>query len=159
MKIDGKHYKTIWFDNNEKSVKIIDQTKLPHQFIIKTISNCQQMVEAIVNMEVRGAPLIGGAAAYGMALSLIEKQDINHLKQNYEKLLKSRPTAVNLKWAIDRMMEKLFSNLSVSSAITEADTICNEDISFCKSIGENGLKIIEDIYSKKKRNCKYFNSL
>lgn len=150
MKIDGKHYKTIWFDNKEKSVKIIDQTKLPHQFIIKSISNCQQMVEAIVNMEVRGAPLIGGAAAYGIALSLIEKQDINYLKQNYEKLLKSRPTAVNLKWAIDRMMEKLFANLSVSSALTEADTICNEDISFCKSIGENGLKIIENIYSKKK---------
>lgn len=149
MKINGKHYKTIWFDTNEKSVKIIDQTKLPHQFIIKSIRNCQQMVEAIVNMEVRGAPLIGGAAAYGMALSLIEKQDIYYLKQNYEKLLKSRPTAVNLKWAIDRMMQKLFVNLSVSSALTEADLICNEDISFCKRIGENGLKIIEDIYSKK----------
>jgi methylthioribose-1-phosphate isomerase len=150
MKINGKHFKTIWFDKNELSVKIIDQTKLPHQFTIKSIRSCQQMVEAIANMEVRGAPLIGGAAAYGMALSLLEKEDVDYLKQNYEKLLNSRPTAVNLKWAIDRMMSKLSLELTISTAIREAEIICNEDISYCKRIGENGLKIIEDIYAKKK---------
>ena len=105
MKIAGKTYRTIWFENN--IVKIIDQTKLPHQFIIKDLKTVQNAINAIKKMEVRGAPLIGATAAYGLVLSIIEKNDLSYLKKSSEDLIASRPTAINLKWAIDRMMKKL----------------------------------------------------
>ena len=105
MKIDGKSYKTIWFENN--FVKIIDQTKLPHQFIIKDLKTVKDAINAIKTMEVRGAPLIGATAAYGLVLSIIEKNDLSFLKKSSEELIASRPTAINLKWAVDRMMKKL----------------------------------------------------
>ena len=105
MKINGKPYKTIWFENN--LVKIIDQTKLPHQFIIKNLETVKDTINAIKIMEVRGAPLIGATAAYGLVLSIIEKNDLSFLKKSSEELITSRPTAINLKWAVDRMMKKL----------------------------------------------------
>ena len=152
MKINGKAFRTIWFDNN--IVKIIDQTKLPHQFIIKKLKTVKDTILAIKNMEVRGAPLIGATAAYGMVLSIIEKNDQSFLKKSSEDLIKSRPTAINLKWAVDRMMKKLSgvnSDEILNIAIKEAKNICEEDVGFCKNIGVNGLKIIEEI-SKKKKN-------
>ena len=151
MKINGKAFRTIWFDNN--IVKIIDQTKLPHQFIIKELKTVKDTIFAIKNMEVRGAPLIGATAAYGMVLSIIEKNDQSFLKKSSEDLIKSRPTAINLKWAVDRMMKKLSgvnSEEILNIAIKEAKNICEEDIGFCKNIGLNGLKIIEEISKKKK---------
>ena len=151
MKINGKAFRTIWFDNN--IVKIIDQTKLPHQFIIKELKTVKDAILAIKNMEVRGAPLIGAAAAYGLVLSIIEKNDQSFLKKSSEDLIKSRPTAINLKWAVDKMMKKLSgvnSEEILNIAIKEANNICEEDVSFCKNIGVNGLKIIEEIYKKKK---------
>jgi len=151
MKIEGKEYQTIWFENNV--VKIIDQTKLPHQFIIKDLETIKDTVNAIKTMEVRGAPLIGGTAAYGIVLAIIEKNDLNFIKKSSEDLIQSRPTAINLKWAVERMMNKL-SGVNNSEllkvALDEAKTICEEDIKFCKNIGLNGLKIIEEIYNKKK---------
>ena len=105
MKIDGKAYKTIWFENN--LVKIIDQTKLPHQFVIKDLKTVKDAINAIKTMEVRGAPLIGATAAFGLVLSIIEKNDLSFLKKSSEELIASRPTAINLKWAVDRMMKKL----------------------------------------------------
>ena len=152
MKINGKAFRTIWFDNN--IVKIIDQTKLPHQFIIKKLKTVKDTILAIKNMEVRGAPLIGATAAYGMVLSIIEKNDQSFLKKSSEDLIKSRPTAINLKWAVDRMLKKLSgvnSEEILNIAIKEAKNICEEDVGFCKNIGVNGLKIIEEI-SKKKKN-------
>ena len=113
-------------------------------------------------MEVRGAPLIGATAAYGLVLSIIEKNDQSFLKKSSEDLIQSRPTAINLKWAVDRMMKKLSglnSNEILKLAINEAKAICEEDVSFCKNIGLNGLKIIEKIYKRKKRYSKYFNSI
>jgi methylthioribose-1-phosphate isomerase len=107
MKIEKKTYRTIWFENN--CVKIIDQTKLPHQFIIKDLKTVQDAINAINTMEVRGAPLIGATAAYGLVLSILEKNDLLYLKKSSEDLITSRPTAINLKWAIDRMMKKLSS--------------------------------------------------
>ena len=151
MHINGKEFRTIWFKNN--IVKIIDQTKLPHQFIIKDLKNVKDSISAIKNMEVRGAPLIGATAAYGLVLSIIEKNDQSFLKKASEDLIKARPTAINLKWAVDRMMKKLSgvnSNEILKIAINEAKDICEEDVGFCKNIGLNGLKIIEEIYSKKK---------
>ncbi len=151
MKIKGKEYRTIWFDNN--IVKIIDQTKLPHQFIIKDLKTVEDSINAIKTMEVRGAPLIGATAAYGLVLSIIEKNDLSFLKKSSEDLIASRPTAINLKWAVDRMMKKL-SGVNekdiLKIALDEAKTIVEEDISFCKNIGLNGLKIIEEIFNKKK---------
>ena len=81
MKIEGKEYRTIWFDEKDQSVKIIDQTKLPHQFIIKDLKTVKNAISAIKNMEVRGAPLIGATAAYGLVLAVIEKNDLSYLRK------------------------------------------------------------------------------
>ena len=151
MKIEGKSYRTIWFENN--TVKIIDQTKVPHQFIIKNLKTVQDSINAIKTMEVRGAPLIGATAAYGLVLSIIEKNDLSYLKKSSEDLILSRPTAINLKWAVDRMMKKLLgvnSNEILEIALGEAKAIVEEDVIFCKNIGLNGLKIIEKIAKDKK---------
>ena len=151
MHINGKAFRTIWFENN--TVKIIDQTKLPHQFIIKDLKSVKDSVNAIKTMEVRGAPLIGATAAYGLVLAIIEKNDQSFLKKTSEDLIKSRPTAINLKWAVDRMMKKLTgvnSDKILEIALNEAKEICEEDIKFCQNIGLNGLSIIKEIYNKKK---------
>ena len=150
MKIEGKSYRTIWFENNE--VKIIDQTKLPHNFKIKSLKTVREAIKAIKSMEVRGAPLIGATAAYGLVLSIIEKNDLSFLKRSSEELINSRPTAINLKWAVDRMMKKLsgVNNKKILKlALEEAKSIVEEDIQFCKNIGLNGLKLIEEISAKK----------
>jgi methylthioribose-1-phosphate isomerase len=151
MRIEGKEYRTIWFENNV--VKIIDQTKLPHQFIIKDLKSVKDAINAIKVMEVRGAPLIGGTAAYGIALAVQENNNPEFLKKSAEELIQSRPTAINLKWAVDRMIKKLEginSDQILSIALNEAKEICDEDEKFCESIGIYGLKIIEEIYNKKK---------
>ena len=151
MKIEGKTYRTIWFENN--IVKIIDQTKLPHQFVIKDLKTVKDSINAIKTMEVRGAPLIGATAAYGLVLSILEKNDLSFLRRSSEELIQARPTAINLKWAVDRMMKKLSginSNENLKIALDEAKTIVEEDVTFCKNIGLNGLKIIEEISNKKK---------
>jgi len=153
MKIEGNEYRTIWFDEENQTVKIIDQTKLPHQFIIKDLKTVKDAINAIKSMEVRGAPLIGATAAYGLVLAIIENNDQSFLKKSSEDLINSRPTAINLKWAVDRMMKKLSgvnSDQILTIAINEAKEICEEDIKFCENIGLNGLKIIEEIYNKKK---------
>jgi len=153
MKIEGKEYRTIWFDGQNQIVKIIDQTKLPHQFIIKKLTTIKDAINAIKTMEVRGAPLIGGTAAYGIVLAIMENNELDFIKKSSEKLIQSRPTAINLKWAVDRMMKKLSgvnNNEILKVALEEAKLICEEDVKFCENIGLNGLKIIEEIYNKKK---------
>ena len=153
MKIEGKEYQTIWFDERSQVVKIIDQTKLPHQFIVKDLKTVKDSINAIKFMEVRGAPLIGGTAAYGIVLAALENSNFNFIKKSSEDLIKSRPTAINLKWAVDRMIKKLSkinSDQILNTALDEAKDICNEDEKFCQKIGLNGLKIIEKIYDKKK---------
>ena len=151
MRIEGKEFRTIWYENNK--VKIIDQTKLPHQFIIKDLKTVKDSINAIKIMEVRGAPLIGGTAAYGIALAIHENNESKFIKKSAQELIQARPTAVNLKWAVDRMMKKLVginSDKVLDIALKEAKEICDEDEKFCENIGINGLKIIEDIYNKKK---------
>ena len=159
MKIEGKEYRTIWFEND--LVKIIDQTKLPHRFLIKDLKTVRDSINAIKTMEVRGAPLIGATAAYGLVLAIIENDDQSFLKKSAEDLINSRPTAINLKWAVDRMMNKLSgvnSDKILEIALKEAKDICEEDIKFCGNIGLNGLSIIEEIYNKK-RYSEYSYSL
>ena len=153
MKIEGKEYSTIWFDEQNQVVKIIDQTKLPHQFTIKDLKTVKDAINAIKTMEVRGAPLIGATAAYGLVLAIIENNDQSFLKKSSEDLINSRPTAINLKWSVDRMIKKLSgvnSNEIFNLALNEAKKICKEDVKFCENIGLNGLKIIEKIYNNKK---------
>ena len=151
MKIEGKEFRTIWYENNV--VKIIDQTKLPHQFTIKDLNSVKDAINAIKVMEVRGAPLIGGTAAYGIVLAIQESTEKEFINKSAEELIQSRPTAINLKWAVDRMMNKLSginSDQILDIALKEAKEICDEDEKFCENIGINGLKIIEEIYNKKK---------
>jgi methylthioribose-1-phosphate isomerase len=151
MRIQGKEYRTIWYE--EKVVKIIDQTKLPHQFIIKDLNSVKDAINAIKVMEVRGAPLIGGTAAYGIVLAIQESTEKEFINKSAKELIQSRPTAINLKWAVDRMMNKLSginSDQILNIALKEAKEICDEDEKFCENIGINGLKIIEEIYNKKK---------
>jgi methylthioribose-1-phosphate isomerase len=153
MKIKGKNYRTIWYDENDQVVKIIDQTKLPHKFEVKNLKTVKEAVNSIKTMEVRGAPLIGAAAAYGIVLAIMENNDPKFIKISCENLIKSRPTAINLKWAVNRMMKKLSDvnhNEVLKIALEEAKLICEEDVKFCENIGLNGLKIINEIYNKKK---------
>jgi methylthioribose-1-phosphate isomerase len=151
MRVQGKEYRTIWYENSV--VKIIDQTKLPHQFKIKDLNSVKDAINAIKVMEVRGAPLIGGTAAYGIVLAIQESTEKEFINKSAEELIQSRPTAINLKWAVDRMMSKLSSINSdqiLNIALKEAKEICDEDEKFCENIGINGLRIIEEIYNKKK---------
>ncbi len=151
MRIEGKEYRTIWYEG--KVVKIIDQTKLPHNFVIKELKTVKDAINAIKTMEVRGAPLIGATAAYGIVLAIQESNDLEFIKKSSEKLVNARPTAINLQWAVHRMNNRLsFVNPKdlFDVALKEADEICNEDINFCKNIGLNGLNIVEEVYNKKK---------
>ena len=151
MRIEGKKYRTIWHEGDV--VRIIDQTKLPHQFVIKELKTVKDAINAIKIMEVRGAPLIGGTASYGIALAVQENNDPYFIKKSADELIQSRPTAINLKWAVDRMMKKISeidSEQILKVALKEAKEICDEDEKFCENIGINGLKIIEDVYNKKK---------
>ena len=153
MHINGKAFRTIWLDEKDQVVKIIDQTKLPHKFEVKNLKTVKDAITAIKNMEVRGAPLIGATAAYGIVLAIMENNNNQFIKTSCENLIKSRPTAINLKWAVNRMLKKLSgvnNNEVLKIALEEAKLICEEDVKFCENIGLNGLKIIEEIYNKKK---------
>ena len=123
MHINGKAFRTIWFDEKDQAVKIIDQTKLPHKFEIKNLKTVEDTINAIKTMEVRGAPLIGATAAYGIVIAIIENNDTGFIKKSCEYLIKSRPTAINLKWAVNRMIKKLLgvnNNEVLKIALDEA---------------------------------------
>jgi methylthioribose-1-phosphate isomerase len=137
-----------------KTVAIIDQTKLPHQFEIVTLDSLEQMVKAIKTMQVRGAPLIGAAAAYGMALAMQQDNSDNHIQEAAAKLIHSRPTAVNLRWAVQRM-HNMLSPLEPSEreafAWIEAAAICDEDVQLNQAIGQHGLAIINKLATNSTR--------
>ena len=159
MKIDGNHYHTIWLDPNTQKVKIIDQTLLPFQFKIIEMESFEDVVFAIKSMKVRGAPLIGATAAYGMYYAAMENDNLPFLKIKAEELKQARPTAVNLSWAVNRILKKIFNqNKNCKEIILEeCKKICSEDIAISENIGLNGLKIIEQIYNQK--NLKTVNIL
>ena len=150
MIVKEKNYSTIWL--SDKKIKIIDQTKLPFKFKIKELSSLDSFVNAIKNMEVRGAPLIGVTAAFGLAFEILRNADNQNIEKAANKLLESRPTAINLKWAIEKVksvMKKPKQDRALKS-LEIAKKIREDDINFCKKIGKNGLKIIKKIYKKKK---------
>lgn len=151
MKVEGKHYRTIWPEVDESAVYVIDQSQLPHQFLVIKLDSLAGMVHAIKTMQVRGAPLIGAAAAYGMALAMAEDESDAGLTKASADLLASRPTAVNLSWAVNRVMQRirpLAPSLRHASALEEAALICEEDIQLNQSIGQHGLKILQSLVSK-----------
>jgi methylthioribose-1-phosphate isomerase len=145
MKIDGIHYRTIRVAEDGWSVEIIDQTRLPHEFRLVRLATAEDAARAISEMWVRGAPLIGATAAYGLCLALRENGSDEALARAYDMLLATRPTAVNLKWSLDAMREaigKVGAGERVAAAYAEAARLCDEDVEICRRIGENGLGLI-----------------
>jgi methylthioribose-1-phosphate isomerase len=155
MLVNQQHYRTIWpvfTDAEPQYVTIIDQTVLPHQFETIDIHNVNEMVSAIKTMKVRGAPLIGASAAYGIALAMKENTSDQALQFAAAQLLQSRPTAVNLAWAVDRMLralKPLNPDLRLTFAWEEAADIANEDVGLNQQIGQHGLNIINAVIQKK----------
>ena len=105
MKVDGRHFRSIWLEDDGWTVGAIDQRRLPHEFVVARIANAEDATEAIRSMLVRGAPLIGATAAYGMALAMRAEASDAALDRAYAMLLAARPTAINLKWALDEMRD------------------------------------------------------
>jgi methylthioribose-1-phosphate isomerase len=144
MKIAGKPYRTIWRSGD--AVEIIDQTRLPHGFATLRLATMEDAAHAIRAMQVRGAPLIGATAAYGLCLAL--ERDPDSLEAAYKTLLATRPTAVNLRWALDdmaRVLRPLAGAKRIEAAWKRAAEICDEDVALCESIGRHGLKLIEQV--------------
>ncbi len=153
MKIDGTAFRTIWLSSDGWSVDIIDQTRLPHEFVIENLRSVTDAAHAISAMLVRGAPLIGATAAYGVCLGVRENPSDENLVRVGELLIATRPTAVNLRWAIQRMQDHL-RDISVedrvAAAYNLAAEICDEDVAICSAIGDHGVSLIEEIAKKKR---------
>jgi len=152
MKVNGTPYRTIWLAEDGWAVEIIDQTKLPHEFITVRLESMQDAALAIKDMWVRGAPLIGATAAYGVALAMREDASDANLQAMYDYLFATRPTAVNLRWALDDMkalLSPLCEGDRAAAAYKRAAEICDEDVKICSNIGEHGAAIIKEISEKK----------
>jgi methylthioribose-1-phosphate isomerase len=153
MKVDGKHYRSIWREADGWSVGAIDQRRLPHEFVVAQLTNCAEAAEAIRGMLVRGAPLIGATAAFGMALAMREDASDAAIHRAYKALLATRPTAINLKWALDEMravLRPLAPDVRADAAYARAGAIADEDVVINQRIAQNGLALIEAIAARKK---------
>jgi len=153
MKVDGHHTRSIWLEADGVTVGTIDQTVLPHRYATIRLSTLADAAHAISSMQLRGAPLIGAAAAYGMCLALRADSSDEMLERAYATLLKTRPTAINLKWALDEMMAAMRNRPRgerVAAAYKRAAEICDEDVAINRAIGRHGLTLIEAIAAKKK---------
>ena len=153
MNVNGRHYRTIWLNDDGWAVDIIDQTKFPHVFETVTLRSSADAAVAIKDMLVRGAPLIGVTAAYGMALAMQADASDAGLNSAYELLVKTRPTAINLKWALDEMVKVLLPLAAAdraAAAYARAAEIADEDVAINQLIGRNGFEIIKTIAAKKK---------
>ena len=158
MKVAGQHFRTIWLKPNDPSVvQIIDQTALPHSFVVEDVTTVEQMATAIREMHVRGAGLIGAAAGYGMYLgALAGKKDDNfdhRISKTAAQLKATRPTAVNLAWAIERQLTRMAAGRNteekVALALETAEKIAAEDAEHCRQIGLHGLELIRQIGNRK----------
>ncbi len=155
MKVAEKHFRSIWPDSRYKFVEIIDQTKLPFAFEIARVDSLEQMAIAIRSMQVRGAPLIGVAAAYGIALAMPYDDSDESLQHASETLIATRPTAVNLAWAVSRMVACLQGVQNTARNMTawkEAAKIAEEDVAQNQLIGQHGLALIKSLYQNKSFN-------
>jgi methylthioribose-1-phosphate isomerase len=153
MKVDGKAMRSIWLEPDGWSVGVIDQTALPHRFATARLTSLEQAAHAIRAMLIRGAPLIGATAAYGICLALRADASDESLERAYATLIATRPTAINLKWALDEMMAAVRNRARTeraAAAYRRAAEICEEDVAINTAIGRNGLPLIESIAARKK---------
>jgi methylthioribose-1-phosphate isomerase len=148
MKIDGTHYRSVWVGQDGTTVHIFDQTRLPWALEVLALTDAEQTARAIATMQVRGAPLIGAVAAYGVALAMHADPSTDALERSSAALAAARPTAVNLRWAIERMLTRL-RNTRVQdrrdAAYQEAGRIADEDAAQCEAIGTHGAELIEAV--------------
>ncbi len=152
MKINGKAYRTIWLAPDGWSVEIIDQTRLPHALAVIPLKSMEEAAHAILTMQVRGAPLIGATAAYGLAMAIREDVSDEGIDRAAAYLAKQRPTAINLRWALEEMrlsVQNLPHFERVAAAYRRAAEICDDDVETCRRIGEHGLRLIRDIAARK----------
>ena len=152
MLIEGRRRRTIWTGEDGRSIWIIDQTLLPHEVAVVELRDLEAAAVAIESMQVRGAPLIGAAAAYGVCLALLADPGDGSLEGAYARLIRTRPTAVNLRWALDRMAAALRNRpreRRVELAYAEAAAICDEDVAICRAIGEHGLGLVRAAAARK----------
>jgi len=150
MKVAGKSMRTIWLADDGRSVEIIDQTRLPHELVILRLARLEDAARAIRDMQVRGAPLIGAAAAYGMALAMREDASDTAIEKAAATLAATRPTAVNLAWSLAEMGRTLASvppARRFAAALTRAGEIADEDVAINRAIGEHGLPLIERAFA------------
>ncbi len=148
MNVEGQSRRTIWLAANGVDVEIIDQRALPHRFLVQTLRTLEDVAAAIRDMHVRGAPLIGVTAAYGVALALRERADDVRLDEAERMLVATRPTAVNLRWALDAMrahLAPLAPSQRRAAAYARAATMAEEDIALCRAMGDHGLAVLRDL--------------
>ena len=159
MQVKGKHYRTIWLkEGDDTIVQIINQELLPHRFVVEDLKSSAEVTDAIKNMQVRGAGLIGAAAGYGMYLAAKEATNHNNFDKYFfkigDELKASRPTAVNLEWAVNRQLVAIEAGTTADEKVRIAKKtaidIANEDSEYCKSIGQHGLSLIEEISKTRK---------
>src|SRR5271168_1011859 len=144
MKVDGKHFRSIWLEPDGWSVGAIDQRRLPHELVVARLTTCEEAAHAIRSMMVRGAPLIGATAAYGMALAIRTDGCDASIDHAYGTLIETRPTAINLKWALDEMrraLRPLPPSARTDAAYARAGEIAEQDIAINQSIGRHGLAL------------------
>jgi methylthioribose-1-phosphate isomerase len=152
MKVEGRHIRSIWLEPDGWSVGAVDQRRLPHDFVVARLTSCDSAADAISSMLVRGAPLIGATAAYGMALAMRSDGSDAALDHAYQTLIAARPTAINLKWALDEMrsaLRLLPSAARAAAAYSRAGEIAEQDIAINKGIGRHGLALIEAVAATK----------
>ncbi len=152
MKVNGTHYRSLWWSNTDNVLEIIDQRWLPHELRVQQVGTMQDFANAISEMRVRGAPLIGATAAYGMALAMAEDSSNANLDSAWTFLEKTRPTAINLRWALNRCREYLRpmpESERAAAALKLAHEIADEDVEINRNIGVNGLEIIRQIAANK----------
>ncbi len=151
MKIHGRRYRTIWLHDDSWSVEVIDQTRLPHEFEVKRLTSPEAAADAIVTMVVRGAPLIGVTAAYGLCLAMRDDPTEESLDAAVKLLAQTRPTAVNLNWALSRMatlLKAMPPEERMAAAYEEAARIADEDVECCHAIGMHGARLIREAHSR-----------
>ncbi len=151
MKVDGIPYRTIWLDDDGWAVEIIEQTLLPHRFETVRLETVEQAAHAIRAMLVRGAPLIGATAAYGMALAMRGDASDDGLQSARDLLMATRPTAVNLRWALDDMTARLSAlapGERAAAAYRRAAELCDEDVAINSAIGDHGLALFGDVHGR-----------
>ena len=152
MKVNGTHYRSLWWNNTDDVLEIIDQRWLPHELRVQQVSTLQDFANAIGEMRVRGAPLIGVTAAYGMALAMAKNPSTANLNDSWVFLEKTRPTAINLRWALNRCREFLQPLPEVEragAALQLAHDMAEEDVEINRTIGVHGLELIRQIAATK----------